>query len=206
METENRKLCAALGLIYLNRILPFLTCHFVVNKKRDLLCFPELLKKISRRCVLRPSFCGVLLVQRITARVIDCSLLLRNRIFYYCNECSSPFFFVFFGIIFLEGRMLWIFKRHFNPKYTISDGRINNPCKPTAFLRNLQHEPIVDFRLIHPAIGRKNCDSGAFLSTISSFLQCWRKRNRVLIHVFSLAWMKKQKDISLRLAQFPFDS
>lgn len=135
-----------------------------------------------------------------------CSLLFRNRIFDYCNESSSPFLY-FFQVYIFFNMVLWVFRRHFNLTCTISYGCINNLFEPTAFLRNLKHEPIADhFKLIHPAVGRKNCDRRGFLSTISFFLWCWRKRNYILIHFFSLAWIRKQKDISLRLAQFPFDS
>lgn len=83
-------------------------------------------------------------------------------------------FLSFFRYVFFFNMVPWVFKRHFNLACTISYGCINNPSEPTAFLRNLKQEPIVDphFKLIHPAVGRKNCDSTGFLSTISFFHRC----------------------------------
>lgn len=169
--------------------------------------FPEFLKKIPRCCMLWPPFCGVLLVQRITGAVMVALVCFEIVGFLITETKALLLFLSFFQVCFFFNMVPWVLKRHFNLACTISFGCINNSSEPTAFLRNLKQEPIADhFKLIHPAVGRKNCDSRAFLSTISFFHRCWRKRNYILIHFFSLAWIRKQKDISLRLAQFPFDS
>ena len=123
--------------------------------------------------MLKAPFCGVLLAQRITACVMVAPVCFEIvGIFYYCNEGVSPFPYFFQDSFFQYGALG--FQRHFNLACTISYGCINNPSESTAFLRNLlKQEPIADhFKLIHPAVGRKNCDSRAFLSTISFFHRC----------------------------------